>query len=123
MILHLIFRLSIWFLLTSDFSPANIMIGVAIAFILPKTKISVNSIHEWFKILPKILMTLPQAYIEAIEIILFPHRRESLTLEKGSTKRSSILIFLDIFIITFTPKTIVLKYQEEGWYEVHKINR
>lgn len=29
------------------------------------------------------------------------------------------LIFLNIFLITFTPKTIVVKYHEEGCYEVH----
>ncbi|MCU0517673.1 MAG: cation:proton antiporter, partial [Oscillatoria sp. Prado101] len=31
--------------------------------------------------------------------------------------------FLDIFLITFTPKSIVLKYHEAGWYEVHWVRR
>lgn len=29
------------------------------------------------------------------------------------------LIFLDIFLIIFIFKIIVLKYYEEGWYEVY----
>ena len=123
MILNLIFRLGIWFLLTADFSPANIMIGIAIAFIIPKPKIKANDLKEWLKVLGKIIIAFPQAYLEAVEIMIRPHKYESLTREKVQGKRPSILIFLDIFLITFTPKTIVLKYQEEGWYEVHKINR
>ena len=123
MILNLIFRLGIWFLLTADFSPANIMIGIAIAFIIPKPKIRANDLKEWLKVLRKIIIAFPQAYLEAVEIMIRPHKYESLTKEKVQGKRPPILIFLDIFLITFTPKSIVLKYQKEGWYEVHKINR
>ena len=34
--LDLILRLTIWFLLTADLSPANIAIGVAVALLLPR---------------------------------------------------------------------------------------
>lgn len=123
MFLHLIFRLGIWFLLTSDFSPANIMIGVAIAFIIPHPKIKAKNIKQWLEVGQDLVIAIPQAFIEAIEIMIFPHKYESLTMEKVEGERPPILIFLDIFFITFTPKTIVLKYQEEGFYQVHKINR
>ncbi|MFM7277792.1 MAG: cation:proton antiporter, partial [Microcystis aeruginosa] len=36
MIGHIILRLTMWFLLTANFTPTNIMIGVAIAFLLPR---------------------------------------------------------------------------------------
>ncbi len=68
-------------------------------------------------------MAIPQAYIEAFEIILRPHTQEEVTLERVKPGRTPGLIFLDIFLITFTPKTIVLKYQEDGWYEVHRVRR
>lgn len=123
MILHLIFRLGIWFLLTSDLSPANIMIGVAIAFILPKPRIALTDIKEWLKILAKMIVILPQAYLEAVEIMIFPHNYEGLSMEKVPEVRSPLLIFLDIFFITFTPKTVVMKYHEQGWYEVHRIDK
>lgn len=123
MLLHLIFRLTIWFLLTADLSPANIMIGIAIAFIIPHSKIKVKDIKQWLEIGKKFIIAIPQAFIEAIEIMIFPHQYETLTVEKVQEKRAPILIFLDIFLITFTPKTIVLKYQEEGYYQVHKIIR
>lgn len=71
----------------------------------------------------EILIAIPQAYIEAFELIFFPHLEEEVTLERVRPNRTSGLIFLDIFLITFTPKTIVLNYREDGWYEVHRIRR
>ncbi|NEP47103.1 MAG: cation:proton antiporter, partial [Okeania sp. SIO2H7] len=62
-------------------------------------------------------------YIEAIQIMLRPHNDEVLVCEKVKPKRTPGLIFLDIFLITFTPKSIVLKYHEQGWYEVHVVRR
>lgn len=122
MILHLFFRLGIWFLLTSDFSPANIMIGMAVAFVLPKPPISFP-LREWLPVFARGILMLPQAYKEAIEMMIFPHRYEGLQLEKVRHGRPDFLIFLDIFFITFTPKTVVIKYHKEGWYEVHKVKR
>jgi len=121
MVGHLILRLSIWFLLTSDFSVVNIIIGVIIALLLPRGYPSRETLKDWLDILGKIILAIPQAYIEAIEIILRPHKYEELILERVQPNRSPRLIFLDIFLITFTPKTIVFKYRQDGWYEVHRI--
>lgn len=123
MILHLILRLTIWFLLTADLSLPNILIGVAIAFILPRGSPSSEKLKDWLKVLGQIIAAIPQAYLEAIEMIFRPHNREDVTMEKVKSGRSTSLIFLDIFLITFTPKTIVLKYHQQGWYEVHRVRR
>ncbi|HEY9667375.1 MAG TPA: cation:proton antiporter, partial [Coleofasciculaceae cyanobacterium] len=69
------------------------------------------------------LVAIPQAYMEAFEMIVRPHNHEDMTMERVKPGRTSGLIFLDIFLITFTPKTIVLKYHENGWYEVHWVRR
>ena len=119
MIINLILRLVIWFLLTADFSLPNIAIGLLVAFILPGNYTGAETLKEWFKVLSKI----PQAYLEALEIMIRPHNQEEVTMEKVKIGRSPRLIFLDIFLITFTPKTIVLKSHEEGWYEVHWVRR
>jgi multicomponent Na+:H+ antiporter subunit E len=123
MIGHLILRLSIWFLLTSDLSIANIIIGVSIALLLPRSYTSPEKLKEWLQVLGKIFLAIPQAYLEAIEIIFRPHTQEDVVIERVNPKRSPRLVFLDIFLITFTPKTIVLKYKEEGFYEVHRVRR
>ena len=114
-------RLTIWFLLTSDLSVENIIIGLLIAFLLPRSYKSSVKLQDWLKMLGKILRAIPLAYLEAFEIIIRPHNREDFIMERAKLKRSPLLIFLDVFLITFTPKTIVVRYKQEGYYEVHRI--
>ncbi|MCU0570157.1 MAG: Na+/H+ antiporter subunit E [Oculatellaceae cyanobacterium Prado106] len=123
MIGHLILRLTIWFLLTANFTLTNIVIGVAIALILPRNVAAPESVKDLLRVLWKIALAIPIAFIEAFEMLFRPHRYEDIIIERVEAKRSPRLIFLDVFLITFTPKTIVLKYHQEGWYEVHRVVR
>ncbi|MBD0310703.1 MAG: Na+/H+ antiporter subunit E [Microcoleus sp. T1-bin1] len=121
--LNLILRLTIWFLLTADFSVANIIIGISIALLLPGGRTAKQSLKDWLRVLGEIIVAIPQAYMEAFQIILRPHKYEEITMEQVKPGRTPGLVFLDIFLITFTPKTVVLKYHEAGWYEVHWVRR
>lgn len=121
--LNIILRLTIWFLLTADFSVANIIIGISIALLLPGGRTAKQSLKDWLRVLGEIMVAIPQAYMEAFQIILRPHKYEEITMEQVKPGRTPGLVFLDIFLITFTPKTIVLKYHEAGWYEVHWVRR
>lgn len=121
--LNIILRLTIWFLLTADLSVANLIIGISIAFLLPRHFASPEPLREWMRVLWEIIIAIPQAYLEAIQIMLRPHDQEEIVRERVKPKRTPGLIFLDIFLITFTPKTIVLKYEEQGWYKVHRVRR
>ena len=119
----IILRLVIWFLLTANLSLANILIGISIAFLLPRTSTSHTRLKELFWALGKIIVAIPQAYKEAIQLILQPHTEEEIVMQRVQGRRSPGLIFLDIFLITFTPKTTVLNYREDGWYYVHQVKR
>ncbi len=121
--LNIILRLTIWLLLTSDLSLENIAIGIVISLILPHTHQSIGTLRDWLQAIGKIVMAIPTAYIEAIEMIFRPHQAEDIVIERVPPNRSSGLIFLDIFVITFTPKTIVFKYHQDGGYEVHRVKR
>ena len=121
--LDIIFKLLIWFLLAADLSLPNIAIGIAIAIILPRGYASSGKLKDWLQSFWEIITAIPQAYLEAIEIMLRPHNEEDIVKEKVRPRRTFGLIFLDIFVITFTPKTIVTKYDERGWYEVHRVKR
>jgi multicomponent Na+:H+ antiporter subunit E len=123
MIVNLILRLTIWFLLTCDLSLPNIIIGVAIALLLPNGRPSPERFKDWLRVLWETVVAVPQAYWESLQIMFRPHDHEEVIMQRVKPGRSPRLIFLDIFIITFTPKTIVLKYQERGWYEVHLVRR
>jgi multicomponent Na+:H+ antiporter subunit E len=120
---NIILRLAIWFLLTADFSLANIVIGVAIALLLPRAKTSAERLKDWLRVFWEIIVAIPKAYIEAIQIMLRPHSYEDTICQQVKPQRTPGLIFLDIFLITFTPKTIVTKYHDQGWYEVHRVRR
>ncbi|MBW4646611.1 MAG: Na+/H+ antiporter subunit E [Goleter apudmare HA4340-LM2] len=121
--LNFLLRLAIWFLLTANFSVVNIIIGVSIALLLPGRPKAIGSLKDWLRALWESIVAIPVAYKEALEIIFFPHTEEEIVMERVPARRTPGLIFLDIFIITFTPKTIVVKYHEDGWYEVHRIKR
>ncbi|NMG06700.1 Na+/H+ antiporter subunit E [Brasilonema sp. UFV-L1] len=121
--LNLILRLAIWFLLTANLSVANIIIGVSIALLLPGRPKTPGALKDWLRALGEVMVAIPQAFVEALEIIIRPHNHEDVVMERVKPQRTPGLIFLDIFLITFTPKTIVLKYHEDGWYEVHRIRR
>jgi len=121
--LDLLLRLAIWFLLTADGSLPNIIIGVCIAIVLPRSDTAPSVLKDWLRVLWEIIVAIPVAYFETFEMMLRPHAREDITMERVKPNRTPGLIFLDIFLITFTPKTIVLKYHEDGWYEVHRVRR
>ncbi len=121
MIGDVVLRLIIWFLLTANFTIANIVIGLLIAFLLPRSSASPERLKDLFQGIWKIILAIPQAYAEAVELILNPHTEEEIVMERVQLRRSPGLVFLDIFLITFTPKTTVLNYHEEGWYEVHQV--
>ena len=123
MVGNLILRLTIWFLLTADFSLPNAIIGLSISLLIPGSYITPKAVKGWLLVLGKILWAIPLAYIEAFELILRPHNDEEMVCEKVEEKRSHRLVFLDIFLITFTPKTIVVQYHKEGWYEIHRVTR
>lgn len=122
-LLEISLRLGIWFLLTADLSLVNVLIGVAIAFLIPRSPVVSNTLQDWLRALKEVAIAIPQAFIEAIEIMIRPHRYETHSIDKVKGTRSPGLIFLDVFLITFTPKTIVVKYHGDGQYEVHRIQR
>ncbi|HSM81914.1 MAG TPA: Na+/H+ antiporter subunit E [Nodosilinea sp.] len=121
--LNILLRLAIWFLLTADLSWANILIGVTVSLLLPRGVTNPGRLKDWLITLWEVVVAIPQAYIEAFEIMIWPHRQEVVVVNRAKPRRSPSLIFLDIFLITFTPKTIVQHYREQGWYEVHCIQR
>ncbi|WP_201150073.1 Na+/H+ antiporter subunit E [Cyanobacterium sp. IPPAS B-1200] len=131
MVFSILFRLVLWFLLTADFGIANVIIGILVAMLLPPYNVfskrtsstSKEKIKELLTVFKHIIIAIPQAYKESIDLILHPHRHEEIVREAVEPNRSKLLIFLDTYVITFTPKAVVVKYNHRGWYEVHYVRR
>lgn len=123
MIGQFILRIVIWFLLTANFSITNIVIGVSVSLLMPYYRSESIRLKDVVQGLVRIMVAIPHAYIESIEMICQPHKHEEVLMEKAKYRRSAALVFLDIFLITFTPKTIVLEHHEDGWYSIHRVVR
>lgn len=121
--LNMLLRLTIWFLLTADLSVINILIGIGVSLILPRGAIKPSALKDWLHVLGKAVRAIPIAYGQAIEIMIRPHTREAVAKEPVESPRTPGLVFLDVFVITFTPKTLVTNYDEAGWYEIHRLKR
>lgn len=129
-----IFKLTLWLLLTADTGLTNVTIGVVIALLLPHQSVKQSpgalrprpvsgGLREWTSVGRKLLIAIPTAYIEAVEMIFRPHSYECVGEIRSKPRRPPALVFLDVFLITFTPKTIVIRHDEDNFYEVHYVQR
>ncbi|WP_038016385.1 Na+/H+ antiporter subunit E [Synechococcus sp. PCC 7335] len=124
-----IFKLTLWLLLTADTGPTNVIIGIALAALLPHQRVRSSdasrprsdSLREWLSVGRKLIIAIPTAYIEAVEMIFRPHSHETVGPIRSKPRRPPALVFLDVFLITYTPKTIVIRHDENNFYEVHYV--
>ena len=122
--LNLVLTITIWLLITADLSWPNIILGVGIGLLLARMKSQqAVPLKKILSLLWDVVVAIPKAYIEAFEMILWPHQVERTTIMPGSSSRASEVVFLEIFLITFTPKTIVLDQRKGGGYDVHQVVR
>ncbi len=120
---HFILRMGIWLLLTANLSPANIAIGIVASLLLPRHAGTRAGMTAMLQALGRAIAAVPRAYLEAVVLLILPHPREEVIQERLRPGRSPGLVFLDIFRITFTPKTLVAKYREGRCFDIHRICR
>ena len=123
MISHLFLRLGFWLLLTADISVMNITIGVLAALVLPRNKGPHLPLMAWLKGAWKVLKLLPIAYLEAFSLLIHSHTEEEVTTCPIGKDRNPWLLFLKIFLINFSPKSIVLQVEKQRSMQIHQIRR
>lgn len=121
-VLKILLCFTVWLLLTADLRTANVLFGLLVSMVLSRRHRVAEPLKDWLQCLWRILIMIPQAYFQAFDMILRPHRAEEIVKERAKAGRTAGLIFLDILIISFTPKTIVTRY-DAGNYELHRIKR
>ncbi|MCS6813894.1 MAG: cation:proton antiporter, partial [Cyanobacteria bacterium] len=70
MIRHFLLRLGIWLLLTANFTPVNIIIGISLALLLPQSSTRPERLRDLLRSLARVVIAIPQAYWEAVEMML-----------------------------------------------------
>jgi multicomponent Na+:H+ antiporter subunit E len=122
LLLTIAFRLAVWCLLTADLSRLNLLIGLAVALLLPRARSRPLPLRELLRALGRSLLAVPQAYIEALQLIAGREPVEREINEAASHATVPLLVFLDVFRITLTPFTIVLGLEDGGRrYRIHAL--
>ena len=122
--LILLFRLTLWCLVTAGFQANNILIGVVVCALIPfgdfrKLRLS--------PLISEILLTsrLPFDMIkESIQLILISDPVDDFTeesLSKRAINGSKYSKFLDLFRMTFTPMTLVTRLEKSETWRVHNV--
>ena len=120
----LLFRLSLWCLVTASFQANSILIGLVVCLLIPfgdfrKLKLS--------PLISEVLLTLrlPIDMIkESIQLILISDPADEFTEASLSTRAkngSRYSKFLDLFRMTFTPMTLVTRLEKSDTWRVHNV--
>lgn len=113
----------IWMLFTADFSWLNAMIGLVGSMAVSRFHHSRFSAWQLIRLLGAALIRLPQAVWESFMIVLLPHRYERVSLRRVIDPQTPWSVFCQTFLITFTPRSLVISPEEEGDVRLHSLER
>lgn len=119
----ILLALGIWMLLTSEFTWMNVMIGLVgsvIASLLHPYRFSAGQLAV---LIGLTLWNLPKAIWETFLMVLCPHRHETETEEAVRNPENPWAVFCQTFIITLTPRTLVISEEMQGKIRLHIVSR
>jgi multicomponent Na+:H+ antiporter subunit E len=124
-LLSCLLRLLLWGLLTADTSAINLLIGLALALLLPHAQGPRQPLGPLLKALWRALMAIPLAYGEALALIGGSGEEQERWLEQPASPPSQrLVIFLEVLAITLTPFTLVLglsRVEGRSVYRIHQL--
>jgi multicomponent Na+:H+ antiporter subunit E len=121
-LLNVALRVGIWMLLTQDPRTLNVLIGLAVALLLPIQDHRALPLHDLVVALGHVLAAIPQAFQQAVQLLGRRRLREGSSLVSGHGRRNDLLMFLEVFTITLTPFSICLSMEPSGRrYHVHTL--
>ncbi len=120
---QILFRLTIWCLLTSNFRFNNLIIGIIISIILPTVRLPNLNIYLMFTEIVKTLIVFPKAIQESLYLIFLRNKKEVFINQRSAVPEngSQFINFLDLFRITLTPLTLVTKRKDKETWRIHTI--
>jgi multicomponent Na+:H+ antiporter subunit E len=121
-LLNVALRVGIWMLLTQDPRTLNVLIGAAVALLLPLHSSRGVPLRELAVAVGAVLVAIPQAFHQAALLLTRRPLREGCDLVPGNGRRNDVLMFLEVFAITLTPFSICLEMDPAGrHYHVHTL--
>jgi multicomponent Na+:H+ antiporter subunit E len=123
-LLSVVFRLALWGLLTADISAINLLIGLALALLLPHAQGPRQPLRPLLRALGRAMVAVPLAFAEALALIQAGGSEEETWLhEPASGGGQRLVIFLEVLAITLTPFTLVLGLSQLDGRDVYTVHR
>jgi len=123
-LLSCLLRLLLWYLLTADSSAVNLLIGVALALLLPHAQGPRQPLGPLLRALWQALLAVPLAYGEALALIQAGGVEQERWLQQpASPPRQRLVIFLEVLAITLTPFTLVLGLSRVDGRPIYRIHQ
>ena len=123
-LLSCLLRLLLWYLLTADTSTVNLLIGVALALLLPHAQGPRQPIAPLLRACGRALVAVPLAYGEALALIGGGREQERWLEKPASLPSQRLVLFLEVLAITLTPFTLVLGLSHvdgRPTYRIHQL--
>jgi multicomponent Na+:H+ antiporter subunit E len=117
-LLSCLFRLLLWGLLTADTSTINLLIGAALALLLPHAQGPRQPLGPLLRALWRALVAIPLALIHA-----GGSEEETWLHEPASGGGQRLVIFLEVLAITLTPFTLVLGLTRVDGRPIYRIHQ
>lgn len=122
-LLSCLLRMLLWYLLTADSSAVNLLIGVALALLLPHAQGPRQPLGPLLRALWRALVAVPQSYGEALALIAGGSEQERWLEQPASPPSQRLVIFLEVLAITLTPFTLVLGLSRVDGLPVYRIHQ
>lgn len=110
-------------LLTSEFTWQNAVMGLVGSVIASLLHPYRFSAWQLLVLIGLTLLYLPQAIWETFCMVLSPHRYETLEEKMVRNPENPWSVFCQTFIITLTPRTLVVSEEINGKVRLHIVNR
>ena len=119
----LLLAFGIWMLLTADFTWSNLVVGFSGAVIVSLLPVHRFSAWQLIYLILSTLVRLPQVVWEAFLIVILPHRYERISSRRVIHANNPWAVFCQTFIITLTPRSLVISEGEKGKVRLHVLER
>ena len=115
--------LGLWLLLTSDFSWGNVFLGLFGAVLVSRISRYRFSVHQLVSLGLGVLRSLPLALWQTLLIVCSPHHIERVKRVPLKHPTDPWACFCQVFLITFTPKSLVISDEHEGHVLLHSVEQ
>ena len=113
----------IWMLLTSAFTVLNALIGFVAAVAVSLLQPYRFSVVQLLQLAARTVLNLPRAVFETFLLVFVPHRHEGMKTHQLKKPDDPWSAFVETFIITFTPLTLVAGAEKDGKIQIHVVSR